>query len=540
MTFGYSMQQTDFDSAISRQSWEWLVDLAPRLDIIIEMVDEHQAPLFPAGPTPEAVEFRTMLTSREPTIALAMSDVLESRKPVFVSVENLQAVCCSLASGGVLFVARPNVESVEECRQDLEAIAHWLTGAIDATLAQTSAISVEPYRIVSFRRILREATARGSARKVIGAFVEALSVWDDVRARCYVAGANGGFVPYGAALSAPPSTHDRLDDVVSPAHGRIVRLSRSEIEGLGIVPEPGDTLMLRILAGDIAWLLVFSGMIDDREQVRLRVYSDILRESLHDTATMATSRLVAEVSRPQRPTNEPPESSGQIALDQLMDAVNATRGGLALTAGGRPALVVGLTDLLAEPDQAEGNRLVVRSSDGDSVMIVVCEREQSPFTALDREMILAGMAVVHRWMQTGLQRSSDGERRRRFRPIDSVFDQLADNAIATGRQASVVVVSVDEAAGRGGVLAASVGKIRAQLRAGDFAGVLSEREIAVLLCGASSDHAALVSARLMKMLKSGDSTGAFLNSAIGMTTRSPESSFHGSLVGAARARATRR
>jgi len=103
-----------------------------------------------------------------------------------------------------------------------------------------------------------------------------------------------------------------------------------------------------------------------------------------------------------------------------------------------------------------------------------------------------------------------------------------------------VVVSVDEAAGRGGLLAASVGKIRAQLRAGDFAGVLSEREIAVLLCGASSDHAALVSARLMKMLKSGDSTGAFLNSAIGMTTRSPESSFQGSLVGAARARATQR
>jgi hypothetical protein len=241
-------------------------------------------------------------------------------------------------------------------------------------------------------------------------------------------------------------------------------------------------------------------MIDDREQVRLRVYSDILRESLNDAAAMATSRLVVEVSRPQRPTNEPPETSGQIALDQLMDAVGAARGGLALTGGGRPVLVVGLTDLLAGPDEASGNRLVVKSSDGDSVMTVSLEREQSPFTAVDRETILAGMAIVHRWMRTGLQRSSDGERRRRFRPIDSVFDQLAANAIATGRQASVVVVSVDEAAGRGGVLAASVGKIRAQLRAGDFAGVLSDREIAVLLCGASSDHAALVSARLMKML----------------------------------------
>jgi len=211
-----------------------------------------------------------------------------------------------------------------------------------------------------------------------------------------------------------------------------------------------------------------------------------------------------------------------------------------LTGGGRPVLTLGMTDLLSRSDEPDANRLVVQSSDGDSVMSVVFEREQTAFTALDREMILAGLAVVHRWMQTGLQRSSDAERRRRFRPIDSVFDQMAANAVATGRQASVVVVAVDAAAGHNGVLAASVGKIRAQLRAGDFAGVLSDREIAVLLCGASSDHAALVSARLMKMLQSADSTGVFLNSAIGMTTRSPESSFEGSLVGAARARATRR
>jgi hypothetical protein len=535
------MQQTDPESVVSRPTLEWLLDVAPRLDIFVEMVDEHQAPVFPVGSTPHAAEFRTLLASGEPTIQSAMSDVLASRKPVFVSVETVQAVSCALASGGVLFVGRglPVGDSVEECRQDLESIAHWLTGAIDATLAPTSAISVEPYRILSFRRMLREATSRGSARKVIGAFVEALSVWDDVRARCYVAGANGGFLAYGASLGAAPSTHDYLDDAVAPAHARIVRLSRIDIEDLGLISEPGDSLMLRILAGDVAWLLLFSGMIDDREQVRLKVYSDILRESLNDAAAMATSRLVVEVSRPQRPRNEPPETSGQIALEQLMGAVGAMRGALVLTGRGKPALTVGLTELLSRSDEPSGNRLVVKSSDGDNVMAVVFEREPSPFTALDRETILAGMAVVHRWLQTGL-RSSDGERRRRFQPIDSVFDQLATNAVATGRHASVIVMSIDPAAGRDGLLASSVGKIRALLRAGDFAGVLSDREIAVLLCGASSDHAALVSARLMKMLKSGDSTGAFLNSAIGMTTRSPGSSFEGSLVGAARTRAMRR
>jgi GGDEF domain-containing protein len=85
-----------------------------------------------------------------------------------------------------------------------------------------------------------------------------------------------------------------------------------------------------------------------------------------------------------------------------------------------------------------------------------------------------------------------------------------------------------------------VGKIRAQLRAGDFAGVLSDKEIAVLLCGASATHAALVSARLTRMLTDEDNTGAFVSPSIGMTTRVPDSSFEGSIVGAARALAASR
>ena len=97
-------------------------------------------------------------------------------------------MCFRLAAGGVLLLARrlsPD-DSTDECLEDLESIGPWLTGAIDASLAQPNAISAEGYRIVSFRRILREAASRGSLRQVVGAFIEALSVWDDVRVRAYV------------------------------------------------------------------------------------------------------------------------------------------------------------------------------------------------------------------------------------------------------------------------------------------------------------------------------------------------------------------
>src|SRR4029434_466976 len=99
-------------------------------------------------------------------------------------------------------------------------------GAIEASLAQTSSMSVESYRIVSFRRLLREATARGSIRKVVAAFVEALSVWDDVRVRCYIAGANGGYLSYGSTLTTLARSADRLGEAVAPPHRRTRRPSR--------------------------------------------------------------------------------------------------------------------------------------------------------------------------------------------------------------------------------------------------------------------------------------------------------------------------
>ena len=97
----FPMQHIDLESAVSRQSWEWLFDLAPRLDIVIEMVDSHGVPVFPVGSTQDAAAFRTMLSAPEFSVQAALADV-RSKKLVFLSIESLQVVCCALATGGVL------------------------------------------------------------------------------------------------------------------------------------------------------------------------------------------------------------------------------------------------------------------------------------------------------------------------------------------------------------------------------------------------------------------------------------------------------
>jgi hypothetical protein len=103
----------------------------------------------------------------------------------------------------------------------------------------------------------------------------------------------------------------------------------------------------------------------------------------------------------------------------------------------------------------------------------------------------------------------------------------------------MIVMSVDSAMVSPGLLPSWVARIRARLRAGDRAGLLSDREIAVLLCGASAEQAALVSSRLEQMLESRRAQGS-APPTIGMTTRVPDTPFEGSLVAAARASASAR
>jgi hypothetical protein len=120
-----------------------------------------------------------------------------------------------------------------------------------------------------------------------------------------------------------------------------------------------------------------------------------------------------------------------------------------------------------------------------------------------------------------------------------VFDQLATDAVAAGQHASMIVMTIDAAMAAPGLLPSWVARIRARLRAGDRAGMLNDREIAVLLYGASADQAATISSRLEQMLDSRDASG-FTPPLIGVFTREPDLPFEGSLVAAARASAAGR
>jgi hypothetical protein len=535
------MQLLELDGSVPRQSLDWLVELELRLNIVIEVIDVYDAPVCPVGSTRDAAAVRTLVTSGELPLHSAMAAAVRSRTPVSVVIDRGMFVCFRLAGGGVVLLARrlDSPESPEECREDLESIGPWLTSAIDTSLAQPNAVSAEGYRIISFRRILREAASRGALRQVIGAFIEALSVWDDVRVRAYVAGASGGFFEYASSMTAhQPSSAEPLDESVLPRQGRIARLSRADVDRAGLTIDPGDTAVARMSIGsETVWALVFSGMINDAVQVRLRVYTDILREALNDVLTTGINRIVAELSKRNAAPTEPIGTVAQTALERLTTAVGGRHAALLVTTGtGRQALAVGHADLLSSLDRVRGTRLLVRSSDAAGVMTVVFERDHTAFAAFEREIAQAGVAAMQPWIEAALPRSSDVERRGSARPVETIFDQLATDAVAAGQHASMIVMAIDSAMAAPGLLSTWVARIRARLRAGDRAGMLNDREIAVLLYGASAEQAALVTARLEQLLESRGAPGVGAP-VIGVTTRAPDSPFEGSLVAAARASA---
>jgi len=537
------MQLLDLDSPAPRQALDWLVELAPRLNVIVEVIDVYEAPVCPVGSTRDAAAVRSLITSGDASLRGAMAAAVRSRTPVAAAVEGMQFVCFRLSAGGVLVLARrlDADDAADECQRDLESIGPWLTGAVDASLAQPDTVSAEGFRILSFRRILRESTSRGSLRQVIGAFIEAVDVWDDVRVRAYVGAASGGFLDYASSMGLHAAPQP-LDETIVPRPGRMVRLTRADVDRAGLAIEPGDTAVARVTIGTgTVWVLMFSGLITDAVQVRLRVYTDMLRESLNDVLTASTSRIVAQLSRRQVALGEPVGTAAQAALERLAACIGARQAGLLVTtANGRQALTVGNGDLLSSLDRVRGTRLLVRSSDPAGVMTVVFDREHPCFTAFEREIAHAGVAAMQPWIQAALPRFSDVERRGSALPVESLLDQLAADAVAAGQHASMIVMSIDSAMAAPGLLPSWVARIRARLRAGDRAGMLNDREIAILLCGASADQAARVSARLAQLVEPRGGDPGFIPPAVGITTRAPDLPFEGSLVAAARASAAAR
>ncbi len=506
---------------------DWLLDLQHRLDVAVEVVDSDLVPVLAASPTSTATTLRQAL-STDQSLRHVINTAISSRTSQRAVVDNLQAICFALPTAGALVVARDATSASSPDRQlcDLDAIGSWLREPMDTELTKRADdINVEPYRIASLRRILGEAAARGtggSVRTVLGAFVEALNVWDEVEGFGYVATVNGTFIRYASPRGITGQAIPR--EVDAPALAALE--ARSDL----FIRRTSDE-------GAFEWLLVFQGSVDERERVRLTLYTDLLRDTLHRTIRATEDRLVESIDR------QPPiqagaiDSSAQALAAVLMSSLDTRQAALTMTVTtGRQVFSVGATEILnAMEGGPRPDRLVITSFDTDSLLVFAAMRDLPPFTMFERQVAGQGVAAAQRWFAKQLHSSKAGERRERSRSVDTLFEQLAREAVHSGQDVSMVVISFSPEAAQPGMLRANVIKVRSCIRSGDFAGILSATEIVVLAADVSASQAESFSSRLRHVLTSEDSDVSGAPPHFGVSTWSPDTDTSTSLVTSARA-----
>jgi hypothetical protein len=536
--------QTDLQAAVRRQSWSWLSEIGRRLDFIADIIDEHGVPLGLAGATAAATTIRRLLSSDADA-----GSILRSRQKQRITYDGWDTVSCPFALGrsatGALVLCRPLDRSGPAATGDLDDIAAWLVRAVQAQLN----LPVDEHeafdRVSSLHKLLHDAVERGVEQEVITAFAEALIAWDDLEVRGYVQDATTS--QFAIAVATPgvdrrqPATI--AFDASIPRDGSLSRLTGTEAVRLGFRRDR-DHFLARI-GGAYAqpWLMALSGSVRTEEESRLSLYVDLLREAVDRVATIAETRLSWAMLQQLLGSTGDVEEAGECALVELKNAVGAESAALEVTAS-RGMRVMSIGDGAAFsssslPDQVDQILATGPVYEGHTMVLAIRRPRAHPFTRRERQIVDRASAIFSAWLSGVLKRSTASqERRAENREFQQVLDRVASQTIRDGMDAAVVVLLAPAVVSRPGLLQRWTAEIRGRLRGSDLAGVLSDREVGILLSGISPNDVAAVSTRICQQAlreRGGVETGV----SIGTAARPAGAALNGSLVKEARQDAER-
>jgi len=434
-----------------------------------------------------------------------------------------------------------------EPRREIEMIASWLRGSVEAHLAvPPPPISAEAQRVGALRRALLDARSEPEL-EVVRMFGEAIAIWEDVEVRGYVEGLDGEYLlqsaPAGAATNGMPVV---LPPALAAQPRELSRLTAQSLDHLGIMSS-GNLLAARIdTPHGSRWLLIFSGPIDGGAMSRLSLYVDVLEHVLNEMASTARLQLHRAISRHLLAVEDEVAGRAERALDEIRQAVDADAGALTVTLPySGHALAVGNLAFFTHVHGAADPRhvTVTRALAGGGTLALAVGRSENAtsFGRRERDILDAVAEMLEPWAAAAAGRPAmAAERRASPRPFEQTVERAAAHAVEQGDSVSVVVIRLAEAMFRPGLTQRLAAQIRTHLRAAEPAGALTEGEIAALLFDTGPDQARAVVARLRRIAHTLDEGDTLASATMGVAWRAGGTAYDTPLVAAARKNALER
>ena len=542
--------------SVQSRTWEWLAALRQPLNIDVQLVDANVVcgviPVAARGPA----DLSRLIDARSPLLRAAVSTTTRTGEHQSASIDGVHIVtsCIKVADAaiGAVLVARPlgGRDDVTVVRGELEAIASWLRPAIEAHLVSGPTLEATGLdKLSALGRVLAPAVARASDREMVAAFAEVMAVWHDVDTLGYVEGEEGVF---RSEVRLPGIDRTRVPSVIS------LESLPVDIDSSRVVEADGESLGLRgadavhvarlvSMSGGRTWLLVFSGPIAADLVSRLRAYLTLLEHWLAHTGAASVSRVVTAMSTALIDHDEQSDASGARALSQLLRllglraaawTINATDGTLLLR------IAEGRVDRYTS-DGADSSVTMRRTSRGLTMTLVVAPGDTRHITPQESEALAAGADLMAHWSRRLVpefdfaQGASSVERRTTSRQFDELLESTARESVQRGSAVSLIMLSLHQSAMAAAIARRWVREIRTHLRSADLVGLLTEREIAVLLQDAPDHHAQAVARRLQNLFMTDENAPAAPHPQLGFVSWAPGDPIPDAIVQQARQKAFR-
>ncbi len=371
-----------------------------------------------------------------------------------------------------------------------------------ATAGSMSGLSLDAHLLATLHRMLAQAAATGSDRRVVATFIDALAVWLDLEIRAYIADVEEH---YALAVTLPGSDPAAAPEAFDQSPARC----------------DGDALFIEVRSRRAApWLLAISNDTPASSEADLGPYIEALARALDEASSIDTSRLMWSTLQPFVR-----HASSAASVRQAIEHVSARLGaavGLSVTTrDSTPVLLAGTPPPIAGAKPTA--RLVVVPVDVPDGYVAALSLQASGPSALTMNEVrkLEAIAGICGEALAGiLQPSGRGvERRSGVLSFDQAVERHARDAAQRDAPVSVIVIAVPGAEGDGREMRGWVGRIRETIRPTDLAGPLSASELGVVLLDTPRDGARVVKERLLQLLTSGPAAQTFATASVGIASR---------------------